>query len=262
MYNALKSCRTMFAFLVPVLIILFGGSCSKNKCMVEGKYVAFPEINLKYVEVEFTLFDKENMTPVNRYRTKLNRDGSFSIRVKERGEYLLMLSGGDHLSFTLKEPVFSNDMVPYFYNFQDGEVIKLEGLYISDAIKIISPETGKVYTELNGLVFEWPDIPFADFYDLDIFRISQDGEEEIVISVHGIRNRVRYESIKALKLVEKKKIDFDTWVALGSFNRRFSGLTPGKYGIVVYAYKLLPARRDLLLVGQTSTLRKTYFFVE
>jgi hypothetical protein len=213
-------------------------------------------------EVCFTLFDKEHFEEVNEYRTKLKKNGSFKIKVKEQGEYFLMQTGATYPSFRGVKTMLSNNLSCYFYNFKKGEVIKLDDIYISNTIKIINPGKDTVCTSMDELVFEWEEISFADFYTLNIIKINEEDEEQLLISTRKIKNKIEYKTIRTLEIIGKKKLDLNKIVKLDSYNTMFNELNKGKYKIGIIAYKIVDEKKDFLMLSNTHESDDHYFVIQ
>ncbi|MHC4575258.1 MAG: hypothetical protein ACYS76_14190 [Planctomycetota bacterium] len=230
--------------------------------ILRGRYVAFPQRNLNNVEVEFTLFKDEQA--VNRYQLKLKRDGSFSTMVKESGEYLLMQTGARYTSDVFVEPRFSTDMRPHFYNFEQRKVIVLDELYISEAIEVSSPKRGWTCTNADELIFEWPKIPFAHYYRLQIFQTGHLDKDELAIDIQTPASTIAYREARALDLAGEDATALKAVLAGDSVGRKFRQLKRGKFRVGVLAYRLSEDKKHKFLVGRTSAdkTRQTHFVVQ
>ena len=228
---------------------------------IKGRYIAFPNVVLRNIKVGFSVFDKKGQTS-SMYTTRLDKEGGFSIKIREMGDHKVMLTNVGCPSYVFKEPFFSNDMQPYLCNLRKGEVVDLGNMYISEAIDIESPSNNKIFKFADEIVFKWSEIPFADFYTLNILKINTDGKEEQVVSSHKITPGIHYNKICKLEIVDNSKMLFGSIVKLGPFNSVFNSLGEGKYRISVIAYKILAEEKRLLIVGKTSNSIKTWFVIQ
>jgi len=248
--------------IVTIVIVTFFGVYSRNReiTLIQGTYKAFPEVDLRRVEVEFTLFSSKDRSPVKKYSTRLGKDGSFNIRVREEGEYLLTQTGQTFPDSVFIDPMFSSDRLTYFYKFRRGSVITLDELYICEAIKLLSPVNGGVYNEPNEVVFAWQKIPFADFYGLNIVQIHDDGNEEYLITTGCDANSIGYGRLRDLQIMETKQVGPETFAELGAYNTKFTSLKTGRYWWYVTAYKFRKDKKGHLTISRSSDLAAFQMF--
>lgn len=252
--------------IVTIVIVAFLGVYSMNRgiTLVQGAFRAFPEVDLRRVEVEFTLFSPKDGRPVAEYRVQLGKDGSFNVRVKEEGEYLLKQTGTSYPNSVLIDPTFSSTMLTYFYKFSKGSVITLEELYICEAIKLLRPVKGGIYNEPNEVTFAWQKIPFAEFYGLNIVQIHDNGHEGYVITTGCDANSINYGSLKDLPILDRKQVVPETFVELGAYNTKFTPLKAGQYWWYVTAYKFRKDKKGYLTISRSSDITglQTFFAIE
>ena len=257
--------KNVFAIIficVFIILLIFAIANTQSKCVLEGKYVIFPGVNPKMIQLTYTLFDKSKKS-VNDYTFRLKKDGSFRIAIKDRGEFYLMQTGE---SYPTTNPfdriVYSNEMRPYFYKFEKDSVIKLDDIYVSKLIEIELPKENENYGDPNELTFRWTSVPFADCYSLTVVKLSNSGDEEIILSSHKIdSNDVSYKAIKDNKIITGE-ISYDDLKNSPMFNRVNKPLNKGKYKLLVQAYKHYDEKKDVWLLSHTDYNKRHYFYID
>ncbi len=247
--------------LITLLLVFtfFITACSSKITRIEGQYQSHSTVGLDGIILQFTLEDiNHNNYP---YKIRLKKDGNFSFKIKQRGEFLLHVVLIDYPDKYWEKPILSNENEIYYFDFEDGKINKLEDIYISDVIKVNSPEKDKVYNYTDELILEWEKVPFADFYDLGITKIKENNEKELMISTNYVKdNKIELRQIKDLDFIEGV-IDFDTLLDMNSFNRKYKELTVGEYELVIVANKILEKEGRIIRISRTSKSDNYTFFI-
>lgn len=234
--------------------------CLQKSFILEGQYKTDNKIGLKGIRLQFTLMDQEKNE--YSYFINLKKDGSFRIKIKQRGNYLLYVSMVSYPREYWKEPILSNHSDFYTINTKYNGVFRLKDIYISDVIEIISPKENEEIYLNKDFTFEWEKSDLADYYSVSFYVVNQNGQKEPVISVYGIKeNTITLYRIRKLKIV-RGKIDFNTIVNIGMFKRIKVQLKPGRYGLTVSGYVILPDEKRVIDVTKTSYKNEHYFYIK
>jgi hypothetical protein len=234
----------------------------QNTCFLEGRYVFFPGVNPKRIQITYTLFDKENKNPVGKYTFSLKKDGSFRIAIKDRGEFYLIKTGESYPAtgpfYTI---VYSDEMRPYFYKFEENSTIKLEDIYVSKLIEIDLPKENEKYDDSNELTFKWRSVPFADFYVINVVKLLDNGDKELVLYSKIDSNNASYKELKGSKNVSRE-VSYDNMKITPMFNTVNEPLNKGKYELSILAYKYYDEKKDFWLLSYTDRDKRHYVYID
>ena len=234
--------------------------CFNNDPKIEGYYLATNNPNLDDIKISLNLYS-ENTKQEHEYFVKLRKDGFYSVKIKQRGHCLLIFSLRGHTFPIWKEPLISNEMLPYHYNIKEGKDIIIEDQYISDPIEIISPNTGQGYRRLDELEIRWQKIPFADHYDVSISEFISSDKDQLIISTHNLRNnQISFTQIRSLEFVDRV-FEAKELLEMNPFNRLFEELEKGKYVVRIRAYKVWEEKNILLMLTNPDMREEVIFDV-
>jgi hypothetical protein len=244
-------------FVLAFLGIVWLEYLGSNAPRIEGRYITTEDKSLRSIRLKLKLYKDDLL--VSEYETGLGEDGTFSIKVKETGQYYvnIFLSSCDWPTWF--DPVLSNGNFFILYDLKKGEVTNIGEHYILDAIQVISPANNEKVVRLEELVFEWKEVPTADYYTLKISRVKsrKNDSYELLIRALLLETKISYEELQSLPIA-KDVSDFTNQMP---FNTVFNILKPGEYRIDVYANKF-STDKTFRTVIQDNDDCEIYFYIK
>ena len=227
--------------------------------IVTGNYTNTTGITMQDIGVALQIWQNDILK--NEYRTKLKKDGSFRVKVKERGQCHVLIRRFSYYSPPLFNPILSNKYIYHPCFLEEDEVVDLGTHYLFESLQIISPSNESNCMELNELYFEWEEVPFANVYRLDIEKvIDRDGyQSKPMIRSLLLDTKASYRELQALK-VDENADDVIIEKIIQPFNVIFKELGPGCYEIYVNAYKYDADTEEMYFICESNKVAKNYLF--
>ena len=248
----MKVAKLVILVSALILGILFVFELIQNNAsIIEGRYITSENINPENIRIGLQIIEDEIV--INEYRVRLKKDGSFSVKVKEKGPHDILIFLASFISPPLYNPIISNRFKHYPCNLEKGKVVNIGAHYLLEAIEIKSPPDESNYSDLNELYFEWEEIPFANCYNLNISKVLSDYNYELKVYSFLSNFKISYDDLQSLKKHEKVNM------RLQPFNTVFQELLPGRYAIKILAFNYNPDSNDLVFVCRSSDKKNTYF---
>lgn len=246
--------------------VVFLGLCSliivmvqPKPCIITGNYINTTGIVLQDVGVTIKII--QNGILKNKYRTMLNKDGFFRVKVEERGLCHVLVHRFSYITPPLFNPIVSNKYLKHPCRLEEGEVVNIGTHYLFEALKIISPLNKSTCADLDDLYFEWEEVPFANLYDLEIRKIVNMDEykSKLIIRSILVDTKISYSDLQALIKVDENADDLIA-TKLQSFNTAFQNLDPGCYAMYVNAYKYDTETNKATFICESNKVALNFWF--
>ena len=246
---------TLFTLVILCVIVTVYFS---NTPRIEGRYITTEDKSLRPVRLKLKFYQDDRF--ISEYETRLRKDGTFSVKVKETGQYYLDIHCFRWERPPWFAPVLSNANFYIPCDLKRGKVVDIGEHYVLEGIQVISPANNEEIVKLEGLVFEWKEVPTADFYTLEISRVKsrEDYNFELLIRTVLFETKISYKELQSLPLL-KDHSDFTKQIP---FNKVFNTLSPGEYRINVSANKLSTDKTHIVGINQNRLDFETYFYIK
>ena len=237
--NIIKK-QVRFHVIGPIALILIGLFyvlvLMPTDPVIKGRYIAEPGKNVRDITIEMRVsrYPETN----NAYKLSFSDNGSFAVKVKERGEHELSFWLENHTG-AWNTPVLSNEVKFYKHDLVEHQKTDIGTHYISEAIQLLSPAKGQSFSDPNDVVFDWTPSMFANTYIIMIMQADYDSAGPTTIGAFNVTAPIRLSEILSLPDVEQMRANNPAGDLSKSFVSIRGKLKSGDYQISITAKKEL-----------------------
>ena len=238
--------------ILIIIAVSFSFNCSSDKTIIYGRYLTNPDKSLKGNTIQLILVEAPHSNYT--YTTVLAKNGTFKIKVKEKGIFTALMGIERYSSenWNFPGPYLSNSTWTYRVDTCTNKKILLDKyLYMTEPLEILCPKSGQTVDE--NCFIKWQKDVYADGYQISFYTQTDSSKAVQYIDAFIFETELCIKEISKLPIIERfleakearDKMPFVT---------KNKEITSGNYILQINGFKLIPEENRMIKTTQSNKI--------